>query len=160
MKYLTIFLITVMLLGCNSDEGTQQFSFGAAVEFIVLDNEGNDLLNPKTKGALAHDDIRLYYYLDGKYEEVYEPHLDSPRNFVIFKQNSNYRIGVSLNHSEKEKYPKILIKWNESRSDTIKCEIYRTSSLIQADKIWLNNKLIWDTNTIKTKPYFILEFEK
>ncbi len=155
MRTIILILAIAFLGGCTSDENLQQFVLATSIQFSVSDAEGNDLLDPENPDSYKHSDIKLYYKKEGKYEEVYEGHLDSPRKINIYKHIKEYRIGVSLNDSEKEMQPETLIKWNENETDTVKCEVYRAEGIVRVVKVWLNGSLIWDAES-ETEPYFAM----
>ena len=152
----TILTLTIMtlLLGCskNSDD-ENQFSLGAVIELGIRNSAGVDLLNPNNQESFNESDIKLFYLINGNVEEVNNPTADLPRNFQIFEQNGSYRIGISLNYSESEELPITYVQWNETDTDTLKCKIRRTSSLVTAEKVWLNDELIWDESS-NNEPYF------
>ncbi|WP_086478479.1 MULTISPECIES: hypothetical protein [Arenibacter] len=155
MKYLISFLIIPLLYSCSSDDGKEQFVYDVSVEFSVKDSEGNDLLNPENSNSFDESEIKLFYLINGEVNEVYDGNMDHPRNFVIneYPPASEYRIGVFLNYSETEEQPTTYIKWNETDTDTLKCEVYRTNSLTKITKLWLNDEQIW-TSSDGTVPYF------
>lgn len=155
MKSLVTIIIILVLSSCSSDDSKEQFNLDVGFEFSITDNEGNDLLNPDNSNSYNHSEIKLFYKKNGVYEEVFDENLDYSRNIKIYKHIDKYRIGIVLNHSVEEVQPETVIRWNESESDTIKCEFYQTNSLIRIDKVWLNNTLIWNS-TNNSEPYFEL----
>src|SRR5690606_16006177 len=156
-KPLITFLIIALLSSCSSDDIKEQFNLDVGFEFSIKDSEGNDLLNPQNPNSFNEPDIKLFYLVNGEVNEVYDGNMDYPRNFVIheYPPTSEYRIGVFLNHAETEELPITYIKWNETDTDTLKCEIYRTNSLTKITKLWLNDVQIW-TSSDNTEPYFEL----
>lgn len=146
-------MLTVLLLGCNNSDDESQFSLGNVIELGVKDNNGVDLLNPNNPESFNESDIRLFYLINGNIEEVNNPTADSPRGFLIFEQNESNRIRIFLNYSESEELPITYVQWDETDTDTLKCKIRRTSSLVTAEKVWLNDELIWDESS-NTEPYY------
>lgn len=155
MRTIVLLTIFTMLFGCNSDDIINQASLDTGFEFSVVDNEGNDLLNPENPNHFSHSNIKLFYKENGRYKEVYDANLDYPRNFLIFKHETKYRIRIFLNDSENETQPETMIQWNENKSNIIKAEFYRTSSLVRFNKVWLNDNLIWDSAN-NSEPYYKL----
>ncbi len=145
-------LIMASILGCNSDD-EQQFNLDVGIEFSIKNSEGIDLLNPNNSESLNESEIKLFYLINGNVEEVFDPNMDSPRNFLIYKHESEYRIGISQNYSETEEFPITYIQWNNQDTDTLKCEYARTNRSIRQQKIWLNDELIWDAST-NTEPFY------
>ena len=155
MRTIVFLTIFTMLSGCKSDDNSEQINLDVAFEFSVVNNEGNDLLNPENQNYFNHSNIKLFYKVDGEYKEVYDENLDNPKNFLIFKHETEYRIRIFLNYSTKEIQPETMIQWGENKSNIIKAEFYRTSSLVRFDKVWLDGSLIWDSAS-NSEPYYKL----
>ena len=133
-----------LICSCSTDDAEQnQFVFDASYDFIVRDNDGNDLLNPENPNAYKESDIKLFYKINGNVEEVFEGNLDNPRHFEIFKHKNEYRITVGVNHAKNEDLPITYIQWNEADTDTIKAKFRRTDNLTIIKKLWLNGKQIF-----------------
>lgn len=153
---MTLLVLALFLFSCDSESrNEEQMNLDVDVEFSIADTNGNDLLNPENENSYNHEAIKLFYKTDGVYQEFYDGNLDLPRNINIYQHTDTYRATIFLNHSASEEQPETLIQWNENNADTIKCEIYRTSSVERIDKVWLNNQLVWDS-TNNTAPYFEL----
>ena len=155
MRTIVLLTIFTMLFGCNSEEIIKADDLYTGFEFSVVDNQGNDLLNPENQNYLSHSNIKLFYKENGQYKEVYNANLDYPRNFLIFKHKTEYRIRIFLNDSENETQPEKMIQWNENKSNIIKAEFYRTNSLVRFNKVWLDDNLIWDYAS-NSEPYYKL----
>lgn len=157
MKTLILIMAFTMFLGCDSEGGEEQFVYDVAFEFDIKDSEGNDMLNPENPNSFDESAIKLFYLIEGNVTEVYDGNMDYPRNFRIYEYPpaSAYRIVIFLNHSETEEFPITYIKWNETDTDTISSEIYRTSSLVKIQKVWLNDEPIWNSSS-NSEPYFEL----
>lgn len=155
MRTILLILVISTLFSCNSRDNEEQMNLDVGVEFSIADINGNDLLNPENENSYNHEAIKLFYKTDGVYQEFYDVNLDLPRNINIYQHTDTYRATIFLNHSASEEQPETLIQWNENNVDTIKCEIYRTSSVERIDKVWLNNQLVWDS-TNNTALYFEL----
>ena len=48
-----------------------------------------------------------------------------------------------------------LHNYESNKSNIIKAEFYRTSSLVRFDKVWLDGSLIWDSAS-NSEPYYKL----
>lgn len=143
MRTTLVFAILLFVMSsCNKDkEG--KFNLDAGIEIYVQDKSGNDLLNPSIQNAYKESEIKIYYLIDGVKKEVYYPNYDYPRNFRIIEAGSKYYMMLSPNGNDSEEYPTTYIQWNESDTDTIKCEFSRTSNSIICTKIWYNGSLAW-----------------
>jgi hypothetical protein len=72
----------------------------------------------------------------------------------LFNHQSEYRIRVFPNDSEKEQYPITYIQWNSDDTDTIKCEYRRLENAVICTKVWFNEKGKWDESTGNAERYF------
>jgi len=89
----------------------------------------------------------LFYKVDGEVIEVYDPNMDAPRNFVIYKHENENRIKVYLNDSNTTDRSVTYIQWNNNDTDTIEALFERNEHLLRKRKVWLNNQEIWDWPT-------------
>jgi len=159
MKNLIIILVVTVLFSCsksNEMEEQDAYYLDVAIEFSVLNSQNEDLLNPENPNHLDVTKIKLFYLINGEKQEVYNPNMDSPRNFRIFKHESEYRIGISLNHSETSGKNMTYIQWNDSDVDTIEATIKKTQNSLYKDEIWLNGIHVWERGDDTIDSYFIL----
>ncbi|MGE4288289.1 MAG: hypothetical protein AB7E36_06340 [Salinivirgaceae bacterium] len=148
MKYLNLILI-MLLLGCDTEKPSDMFNLDAGVSFYVVNENGNDLLDPENENAIGYNDITIYYLVDGEKQEFYNPDLDSPKGFSIFEPEglfTKYNIGLGLNTKGTEKITTTLIEWYNTEVDTIKAEIERGDNYAISTKIWFNDIVVWDVN--------------
>lgn len=157
MRTLILILALFAFIGCDTDEGEEQVDIAVAINFSIRDSEGNDLLNPNNPNSFDESEVKLFYLIDGNLTEVYDGNKHSPRNFTMneYPPASEYRMTIFVNHSKTEEYPITYIKWNETDTDTIKTEIYRTGSLTEIRKAWFNGELVWESS-YNSEPYFEL----
>lgn len=151
-------LIAIMLFACSksNEMEEQQYNLEVGVEFSVFNSQNEDLLNPENPNHLDVTAIKLFYVINGEKQEVYNPDLDSPRNFRIFKHENEYRIGVTLNHSETSSKTVTYIQWNNSDVDTIEATIKTAQNSLYKDEIWLNGLHVWERGDNTIEPYFVL----
>jgi hypothetical protein len=83
---------------------------------------------------------------NGIFEEVYYPNYNHPRNFVILEKEGKYLMGLSLNSVLSGKTAVTVIQWNESNSDTLESEVYKSGGLSMCKKLWLNGELVWTSD--------------
>ena len=158
MKTLIILLTGFTLFSCNKSEETEhQYNLDTGLEFSVFNSLNEDLLDPDTSGHLVESDIKLFYVINGKTKEVFNPRLDSPRNFHIYRHINEYRIGISLNDTETSIKPVTYIKWNSTDIDTIEVTYIRTYNAIMKNKVWFNGHLIWDRSLNQEEYYKIIK---
>lgn len=158
MKNLLIILVAIMLFACSKSNEIeeQQYNLEVGVQFSVFNSQNEDLLNPENPNHLDVTTIKLFYVVNGENQEVYNPDLDNPRNFRIFKHENEYRISVILNHSETSGKTMTYIQWNNSDVDTIEATIKKTQNSLYKDEIWLNGIHIWERGNNTIEPYFVL----
>jgi hypothetical protein len=156
MKTIATLIILTILTSCsksNDDEPQQQVVVDINIEMSLKSSNGEDLLDPNNPDAYKVENIKLYYLINGEKKEVFDPNMAYPRNFFIFKHESEYRIRVFQNHSETETLPITYIEWSPDATDTIQTEIYRDENSIRAIKTWFNGDLKWDVEN-EQEPYF------
>lgn len=151
---------TFSFLACSksdeSDEMDEQFNIDAKLEFSVFNTQIEDLLNPENPNHLNTSNIKILYVINDEIQEVYDPNTDNPRNFMLYKHESEYRIKIFLNHSETADKPITYIQWNDSDTDTIEVSYQRTQNAILQNIIWLNGEQIWERGNNTVDPYFVL----
>ncbi|MDO5969950.1 hypothetical protein Q4Q35_09020 [Flavivirga aquimarina] len=157
MKNSLVILVVTLLFACGkSNEMEEQYNLDVGLEFSVLNSQNEDILNPENPNHLDVANIKLLYVINGEKQEVYNPNLDNPRNFMIYKHENEYRIKITLNHSETSGKSITYIQWNDSDVDTIEVNINRTQNSILQDEIWLNGKQVWQRGDNTIDPYFVL----
>ncbi|SFB90195.1 hypothetical protein INR75_07870 [Zunongwangia sp. SCSIO 43204] len=153
-KLLLGILGAFLAIGCSQERpGADTFNLDVAVEITVQNEKGQNLLDPKTEGAINPEDIKLYYVEDGKAQEVYDETSDLPKSFMIFQTGGTYRMRILQNHVDSDDRPLTLIQWNETDVDTIQSEYLKGDRYIIQDKIYYNGKLSWSTGD-SFEPYF------
>jgi hypothetical protein len=149
----SIFL--VLLISSCSQEEQPQFATVDLMAFItVLDEQGNNLLDPNQEGAYDPKDIKIFYERNGKLEEFYQGHLDMPRNFRIDPPEfgSDYLLALVL-ESEKT-----IIKWNETESDTILAEfLNKEIQSLTVTKVYYQRQLMHELPTTKRREFTIIK---
>jgi len=137
----------MLFISSCSQEGQPQFATVDMMAFItVVDEQGNNLLDPNQEGAFDPKDIKIFYERNGKMEEFYESHLDMRRNFRIDPPefDRDYIMALVLNSK------KTVIQWNEMEADTIQAEISDNGASIIVRKVYHNGELKWNGETAKT----------
>ena len=142
-KLLLGILGAFLAIGCSHERpGADTFNLDVAFEITLQNESGENLLDPRTEGAINPEDVKLYYVEGGKAQEVYDETSDLPKSFMVFQ-----------NPSKTEDRPLTLIQWNETDVDTIQSEYLKGDRYIIQDKIYYNGKLSWSTGD-SFEPYF------
>jgi len=149
--------LLITLISCNkTDEPIQNgFNLDVGLEFSIINSLNEDLLDPNNPNHIDESKIKLFYVVNGETQEVYDGNMDNPRNFMIYKHENEYRIGIFQNTADTEEKPITYIRWNDNDTDTIETSYERTTGAVIQRKIWLNGEQIWDW-TENQDPFFIL----
>lgn len=135
--------------GCNSDEGNgnNNIVIDTFLDFSLVDQNGNDLLNPENANAYLESNIEIYY-VNANNEEILVdmPNLDYSKGFFIYQRpNNKYAIRIFSNDIDDSQITTTLVKWNSTDTDTIKCEIEREGDYyIAISKVWYNDVVKWE----------------
>lgn len=158
MKKLIIIITAFTFFGCNkSTEMLEQYNYDTGMEFSIYNSSNEDLLDTTTANHYIESEIKLFYVVDGKTEEVYDTNMDNPRNFSIYKHENEYRIGISFNYTETSEKPITYIKWNDADTDTIETTYIRTDNAVIKNKVWFNGNLIWDRSLNQEEYYKLIK---
>ncbi len=111
----------------------------------VKDAEENDWLNTNISNSLNQNEFKILYEINGEQIEVNDENLDYPKGFFVYQHENELRIRVFPNTDKSTSYPITYIKWSEMDTDTLKCKIDRNGSSVICKKVWLNNKLVWQS---------------
>lgn len=147
-------LIAVMMLflqSCNRNNEEQIccINVDIAFEIQIIDSLGNDLLNYKNDNSFNHSEIS-YYKLDNDGNKV---NIFSPEHFII--PPSDYLSKYFLNITEigmKQPDGSYLsyLKLSSDVTDTIKVRTIENNGSTYKDKIWYNDKLVWERIHLNT----------
>lgn len=146
-----------MISACSNEEEAQP-NLGVVIDtgvvITVLDDQGNNRLDPNHERYLDPKNIKIFYEINGRLEEFYESHLDMPRNFRIALPEFGRDYVMALVLSEKT-----VIQWNENESDTIEAEIYRSDDLnvLRVIKVYFNGELKWDNASLTDSEFTIIK---
>lgn len=152
-KYLGIIFIAVCGLLASCDKTSPAKNISNNVYITVLNEEGEDLLNPDSPSSISLDQIRVYYELDGVKTEINRGNLDSPKMFTLRQPSDiseNYRIFLFLNSEDDSDITTTYLEWSSDRTDIFKSQVNRSSSNNKyALRTWLNDELICDFENLE-----------
>lgn len=146
MRKLILVLASLCVVSCNNDDkGMNSAVYSVRFNMRVLNAEGEDILNPEHPDAIDTDQIKLYYVINGTAVEVYDPAMDSPRNFGVDEDPNDgfYKISIIANHTAT--VTETYIDWNETDRDTIICTIEFHDNATFLRKVWYNGEYKLDT---------------
>lgn len=158
MKEIIRVLLMFFTLICFSCKEEEQPNFAVVdmMTFItVLDQQGNNLLDPRNTGSFEAKDIKIFYERNGKMEEFFQANLDMPRNFRIDppELGSDYLMALALESET------TIIHWNEVESDTLRAEIEhlgQEGSGIVVKKVFYMDEIKYDIATSTTGREFTI----
>ena len=158
MKNLIIILVLFSLFSCDKkEEVEEQAIIDVFIELSVYNSQNIDLLDTANPGHLESSDIKLFYEINGNIIEVNDPNMENPRNFTIFKHTNEYRIGITMNHTETSDRPRTFIKWTEDDIDTIETIYERPNNSILKRTVLLNGIEIWNWTTNSEEYYKLIK---
>ena len=143
MKYLIYFFMAPLFTSCSTNKSSQ-FIVDTDINISIKDSEGNDLLNPAYPDSYQKGNIKLFHIINGEQIEIFDANMNYPKGFFIYKHENEYRIRVFPNTDKSEQQLITLIKWNETDTDTIRCNVERTSNSEICRKVWFNNEVVWE----------------
>lgn len=157
MKKTILVLAALTFFGCNKSKNIRPDTLDIGMEFSVFSSQNEDLLDPATTNYFEASGIKLFYEINGEIKEIYDPNLDNPRNFRIYKHENEYRIGIALNYTETSVKPITYIQWNNNDTDTIEVVYDRNEGSPLKRKVWLNDLEIWDRTTNGNEYYKLIK---
>lgn len=145
-----------LLTSCNTDNNEQAI-VDTSIDISIKNIDDIDLLNPINENSFNESEIKIFYLINGETIEYYEPELDSPKGFRIYQHQSEYRISIYPNQVISEVFPITYVKWNESTTDTIKCEYDRKNNYIICNKVWFNDELKYSLSSGSERYFEIIK---
>lgn len=152
-KLLIIAIATNLIIGCaKNDSPVNEYILNNAVEFNILNENGDDLLNKSTSGYFSVDKMKLFYLINGEKYEVYDENMALPRNIGLVTEVSPYRLGIATYSGEegltneengiKTGISIAYLELNEVVTDTIKTEWEsKENKYFVVKKVWYNSEL-------------------
>ncbi len=132
-------IISMSLSNCKKDP-SKGADVSTLMDIAFKSSGGSDLLNPSTPNYFSPSSIHVYVVVKGIKKEVYNPMMDYPQNFLIYKVDSLnlYRIRVFFETDT------TLLQLNSSITDTLVCTFDRSNGNWRIRKFWYNGVLKWD----------------
>ncbi|WP_194976900.1 hypothetical protein [Aquiflexum lacus] len=158
--YIFPMVLVLLFSACSNEEQLPNiggFTVDTVAILKILDEEGNDLLDPGHERYLDPSKIKVFYERDGRMIEFIETHLDMPRNFRIGSPHEfrNEYVMFLVLDSEKT-----VVQWNENDSDTIHAEFFKysgSSFMIRVIKVLFNGELKWDAESKSAREFTIIK---
>lgn len=157
MKKLFLVLLLILSNSCVKP-GCCTF-ISTHFNFYVVDEQGNDLLDPESTSPINLQTIKVYYLLNGTKTEINRGNLDAPRMYSVSPPEGNrnkYNITLFLNDEDPANITTTYFEWDKDTTDVFKAEVSRKKNNSIVTKVWLNDILVWDKSTADGKPLYEL----
>lgn len=140
MKSILLTILSMALICLFSCEKKNCCSvISNAVEITVLNQQGKNLL--AEPAVFTKGDIETYHVVNGKAQLYNQPNLDADKGFLLIKEVvGKERLRLFVYHNKEEKRPRTLIKFGNTKMDTIDCEFRYSGSSVFLEKVWLNGE--------------------
>lgn len=148
-KLLSIFILCFTFLSCsNNDEDCCSGIPGDDDKFTfsILNEQGEDLLDPSVEGSLNTSAIKLFRLENGERKEIYNIGMDHPEGYLIYEQEGFFRIFPMLAAGDALK-TKGFIQWSTHDEDTLELEHIEDSGIKFLVKVSFNGEVVWDRET-------------
>lgn len=158
MKNLILILLVIMS-SCSSDEPNQQINIEAGTGFYVVNELGEDLLNPNHSNSIDFDKIKIYYLINGKEVDAYNANSDAPKGISLESPNdkySKYHLNLGFNIEENDEITYTIVQWDEQNRDIFEVQFNKGEGYLLAVKCWVDKKLVWNVNNGDER-FFTLE---
>lgn len=133
------FLILIFLAGLCSNckkNAVAPLNGRGAIDLIVTDIHGGNLLDPSNPDGYKEKDIDMYFLVKGEKKRVYEPNLTHPKHLWIQVVDSVYRLTFFADESALQ--TTTFLQWRKASvvsEDTIQCKYGKYGDL---EKVWIN----------------------
>lgn len=148
-----IILSLILMVSCSKEDNYDCCTvISASFEFHVVDEAGNDLLNPNGENRMSLTETNVYYILEGEREYVYSGY--SLRESQ--EEGLKTRFVLDLNIEDTSNTTTTLVEWNDDSVDTFTAQFDRFGDSAIKQKVWLNGTLVWSLEDEDGPPYFEL----
>lgn len=143
-----------MNVSCSKNEEIENCCFSLSVQeqFTILNQRGDDLLNPNTSNYYPLDKMKLYYLINNEKIEVFDANMAYPRNIKLIDETNPYRLGIFTYNGEEGLISEVngvkigksvaLLELREGVTDTIITEWKSIDNKYFANgKVWYNGVL-------------------
>ncbi|WKV10530.1 hypothetical protein [Marivirga harenae] len=135
-----ILAITILSMSCKEDNITND-RIEIDMYFSLVDQNGNDLLDPNNANHIKESDIKLTYFMDSSLQN---PESSKELRFLNEKKDGLYMLSLVPNHTDNYEKPITHVEWGDFKKDTLKASVARSQGILAFAKVWLNNELIYD----------------
>jgi hypothetical protein len=132
-----LFMAAILMNGCSMNENDMSDTLPGipgppGYRIFFQNSSGEDLLNPENH-YITVDDVRIYFVVDGKKEEVWlnteGVSVEGPRGFAIIPPeppfSTEYIFEFGVNYKEQSDWSETIIDWGNGDVDTVRTKLYR-----------------------------------
>ncbi len=151
--------VVAVLYACKPVFPGSDIMMDTSIDLWIRDSLGNNLLDSTTDNYYKASEIRVYKLVNESKIEMFNPALDAPRNFMIYKNTGNGEYLMRLFPYEgprtenkpgrTDELATTYIKWRENKEDTVLCTITRIYTSMICTKVIYNGVLKYDDQTQK-----------
>lgn len=147
-------LLPVLFCSCEKNKPDNPIINETNVDVSVLDESGNDLLNPTLKFPKSIDttEIAIYFVVNERELLVDNELLDASKGYKLLEPEGDYkhyRLRIFLNTLSTKNITKTIIQWDKDQRDVLKAEMNRNKNMRYVTKIWLNETLVWENEGVR-----------
>lgn len=128
------------------------------VDISYIDSTGMDLLDTTNAFSIPLDSMKLFYWENDTWVEVYDNQMDAPRNILFISESDPMRIRVFTSTKDenydfetngvKQGKSICLLRLNHLDSDTIETEWQSSHNGFVNTKIWYNGIEVGESKSI------------
>ncbi len=135
-----ILVLAILLMSCK-DDNIDQDVISIEVEFSLIDQKGNDLLDPEHPNHIKESDIKLTDFMEASFEN---PQAGVEVNFTNEKPEGLLTLFLQPNSTNNYPEPITVVEWGELKTDTLRARHKRSDKGIFIEKLWINNEIVFD----------------
>ncbi len=137
---LSLFLFVLFCLFSCEESKTCCTIINNEINLSVQNQQGKNLLS--SPALFTKNNIETYHVINGKAQVFSQPNLDAEKGFLLLKDgNGKEFVRVFPYYNKKEKTSLTLIKFSDTKTDTLECEFKFSGSSVLLQKVWYNGVL-------------------
>jgi hypothetical protein len=137
---LLILALTIIISSCKESNITNDY-VEYEVEFSLVDQNGDDLLDPEHPNHIKESDIKLTYFMEASFKN---PETGAEVNFTDEKPEGLLTLFLQPNYTNNYQEPITLVEWGDLKTDTLRAKHKRSDNGIFIEKLWINNEIVFD----------------
>lgn len=141
MRVFRISLFSIVLFCLLSCEGSTNCCtiIDRDVNLTVQNQQGQNLL--VSPAMFTKSNIETYHVINGQAQLFNQPNLDADKGFLVLEGTTGKIIRIFPYFNKNEKISRTLIKFGDTKIDTIDCEFTFSGSSVLLQKVWYNGTL-------------------